>query len=135
MSNAFTVFMEKHVRRRGRRRLRSRRIGRKLAECISTGTKNENAMNKLSATDWARIDALSDEAIDTSGIPPLPDAFFARARLKMPRPPKVEVAIRVDSDVLDWFKAQGEDWEQRANAALGIYAEAHLVCGVSDHAA
>ena len=92
-------------------------------------------MSKLSATDWARIDAISDEAIDTSDIPPLSDAFFARARLKMPRPPKVEVAIRVDGDVLDWFKAQGDNWEQRANAALRIYAEAHLASGVSDHAA
>lgn len=69
---------------------------------------------------------LTDETIDTSDIPVLSDAFFARARLKMPRPPKVEVAIRVDSDVLDWFQAQGENWEQRANAALRIYAEAHL---------
>lgn len=92
-------------------------------------------MSKLSATDWARIDALTDETIDTSDIPPLPDRFFARARLQMPRPPKVEVAIRVDTDVLDWFKAQGENWEQRANAALRIYAEAHLTAGLSDHAA
>jgi hypothetical protein len=36
-------------------------------------------MSKLSATDWARIDALTDETIDTSDIPPLSDAFFARA--------------------------------------------------------
>jgi len=92
-------------------------------------------MSKLSATDWARIDALTDETIDTSDIPALSDAFFARARLKMPRLPKVEVAIRVDSDVLDWFKAQGENWAQRANAALRIYSEAHLASGVSDHAA
>ena len=92
-------------------------------------------MSKLSATDWARIDALTDETIDTSDIPPLSDAFFARARLKMPRPPKIEVAIRVDSDVLDWFKAQGENWEQRANAALRIYAEAHLASDAPHHAA
>ena len=92
-------------------------------------------MSKLSATDWARIDALTDETIDTSDIPPLSDAFFALARLKMPRPPKVEVTIRVDSDVLAWFKSQGENWEERAHAALRIYAEAHLTCSVSDHAA
>jgi len=92
-------------------------------------------MSKLSATDWARIDAITDETIDTSDIPPLSDAFFARARLKTPRPPKVEVALSVDSDVLDWFKAQGENWEQRANAALRIYAEAHLTSSASHHAA
>jgi uncharacterized protein (DUF4415 family) len=92
-------------------------------------------MSKLSATDWERIDALTDETIDTSDIPPLSDSFFARARLKMPRQPKVEVAIRVDNDVLAWFQAQGENWEQRANAALRIYAEAHQTSGVSEPAA
>ena len=35
------------------------------------------------------------------------------------------MTVQVDSDVLDWFKAQGENYEQRINAALRIYAEAH----------
>lgn len=35
------------------------------------------------------------------------------------------MTVQVDSDVLDWFQAQGDDYEQRVNAALRIYAEAH----------
>lgn len=31
----------------------------------------------------------------------------------------------VDADVLEWFKAQGDDYEDRITAALQIYAEAH----------
>lgn len=35
-------------------------------------------MNNTSKTDWARIDAMSDEEIDTSDIPPLSDEFLKR---------------------------------------------------------
>jgi hypothetical protein len=41
-------------------------------------------MNNTSRTDWARIDAMSDEDIDTSDIPPLSEEFFAKAQLRMP---------------------------------------------------
>ena len=79
-------------------------------------------MNKPSATDWERIDAMTDDEIDTSDIPPLTDAFFKRAKIRMP---KRALTLQVDSDVLDWFQAQGDDYERRINAALRIYAEAH----------
>ncbi len=38
---------------------------------------------------------------------------------------KVSVTLDVDADILEWFKAQGEDFRNRINAALKIYAEAH----------
>jgi uncharacterized protein (DUF4415 family) len=67
---------------------------------------------------------MTDEEIDTSDIPPLGETFFANARLRMPAQ-KVSVTLDVDADVLAWFKAQGEEFQQRVNAALKIYAEAH----------
>jgi uncharacterized protein (DUF4415 family) len=81
-------------------------------------------MNKPSGTDWERIDAMTDDEIDTSDIPPLTDTFFKRATIRLPKR-LVTMTVQVDSDVLDWFKAQGQDYEQRINAALRIYAEAH----------
>jgi hypothetical protein len=42
-------------------------------------------LNKRSETNWARIDQMTDEEIDTSDIPPLDDAFFAKAKLRLPR--------------------------------------------------
>jgi uncharacterized protein (DUF4415 family) len=81
-------------------------------------------MNKPSETDWARVDALTDDEIDTSDIPPLTEEFFKHARVRMPRH-MVAVTVHVDSEVLNWFKAQGEDYERRMQAALRIYAEAH----------
>lgn len=79
---------------------------------------------KPSETNWARVSEMTDEEIDTSDIPPLGEAFFDGARLRMPDK-KVSVTLNVDADVLEWFKAQGEDFRNRINAALKIYAEAH----------
>jgi len=80
-------------------------------------------MSNSSKTDWARVDALTDETINTSDIPPLASGFFAKAKLRMPKP--VEVTLHIAPDVLAWFRSTGPDWEQRADAALRIYAAAH----------
>ena len=85
---------------------------------------NARNMNESSKTDWDRIGVMSDEAINTSDIPPLSKAFFEKAALRAPRR-SVAVTVHVDPDVLAWFQAQGQDYEQRLNAALRIYAEAH----------
>lgn len=85
---------------------------------------NAQDLKKPSETNWERVSKMADEEIDTSDIPPLDDAFFANARLRMPAK-KVSVTLDVDADVIEWFKAQGEDFHNRVNAALKIYAEAH----------
>ena len=85
---------------------------------------NASNLKKPSETDWTRIDAMKDEDVDTSDIPPLDDTFFANARLRLPGN-KVPVTVNVDADVLEWFRAQGEEFQSRINAALRIYAEAH----------
>jgi uncharacterized protein (DUF4415 family) len=81
-------------------------------------------MNDTAKTDWARIDAMSDEDIDTSDIPPLSEEFFAQAQLRLPTSP-IPVSVLVDPTTLAWFQAQGEKAEQQMSAALRIYAEAH----------
>jgi len=80
-------------------------------------------MSNTSRTDWDRIDAMSDEDINTSDIPPLTDEFFAKAKLRMPSS-LATVAIRVDTETLAWFQSKGEEAEQHMAAALRIYAEA-----------
>jgi len=54
-------------------------------------------LKKKSETDWARVDRMTDDEIDTSDIPPLDDAFFERAIKVLPR-------RRVDR--IDLIKAQ-----------------------------
>ena len=85
---------------------------------------NENNLKNTSQTDWAKIEALTDEEIDTSDIPPLDEKFFTNAKLRMPKG-KVAVVVSVDEDVSDWFQAQGEESRNLMSAALRIYAEAH----------
>lgn len=84
---------------------------------------NASNTNKQSETDWARVDRLTDEEIDTSDIPPLDESFFAKARLRMPK--QISVTMQVDADVIEWYQAHGEKYESLINTALRSYAEEH----------
>jgi uncharacterized protein (DUF4415 family) len=67
---------------------------------------------------------MTDQQIDTSDIPPLDNSFFARAQWRVLKG-KTTITLTVDNDVLKWFEAQGPAFQQRINAALRIYADAH----------
>lgn len=43
---------------------------------------------------------------------------------KAPEERKEKIALRVDQDVLEWFRAQGAGWQTRMNAALRAYRDA-----------
>lgn len=83
---------------------------------------SEKTTKKASRTDWARIDAMPDEEIDTSDSPPLDEAFFADAKLRMPQA-KPSITIRLEPDILDWFKGHGKGYQTRINAVLRKYVE------------
>ena len=52
--------------------------------------------------------------------------FWDNARLVMPSArPKQHTGIRIDADVLDWFKSHGKGWQTRMNAVLRSYFENH----------
>ena len=85
-------------------------------------------MKTTSKTNWERVDALTDDQIDTSDIPALSDEFFAKARWRAPVQP-LNVLVRVTPDTLAWFQAQGEAAEQEMAAALRAYAEARRAHG------
>ena len=85
---------------------------------------NANAIKSTSQTDWERLDAMTVEEIDYTDIPPLDEAFFNHAQLRLPRK-RETVTIQLDNDVLAWFKAQDGEWQRRIQAALRLYVEAH----------
>ena len=89
-------------------------------------------MNNTSKTDWARIDAMTDDDIDTSDIPPLTEEFFAKSKLQKPASTLPTVAIRIDDETLVWFQSKGQDAEQHMAAALRIYVEAQKRAAI-DH--
>lgn len=76
-------------------------------------------MSKTTKTDWKRLEAMPDSSIDTSEMPELGDDFFQRAELHSP--PKQAVTMRLDADVLAWFKEQGQGYQTRINKLLRVY--------------
>ncbi len=81
--------------------------------------------DSMSEKDWQRFRAMKDKDIDTSDIPELGEDFWKSAKLVMPQP-KQSISIRVDEDVLEWFKAQGKGYQSRINAVLRAYVDAHF---------
>ena len=79
---------------------------------------------KRSRTHWGKIDAFKNGEIDVSDIPEQGKAFFKRAILRLPEP-KTAVTIRLDRQVLNWFKAKGPGYQTRINALIRAYMEAH----------
>ena len=77
-------------------------------------------------TDWARVDALTDADI-AKAVASDPDAApididWSDAVLVMPSKKKA-ISIRVDEDVLDFFKREGEGYQRRMNAVLRSYMQ------------
>jgi uncharacterized protein (DUF4415 family) len=88
----------------------------------------EEAKRLKGKTDYARLDAMTDEDI-ARAVAADPDAApldidWTKARLVLP-PGKDNVTLRVDRDVLTWFRATGKGFHTRMNAVLRAYMEAH----------
>ncbi|MCG6114793.1 MAG: BrnA antitoxin family protein [Mesorhizobium sp.] len=80
-----------------------------------------------SRTDWARVDAMTDEEIeaqmrDDPDWAEFIDVDWSKATLVIPVS-KDAISIRLDSDVLDFFKAQGKGYQTRINAVLRHYMD------------
>jgi uncharacterized protein (DUF4415 family) len=78
---------------------------------------------KPSKPDWEGLDDIVEE-MDTSDLPPSDKTFFSNSRLRLAEK-SVPVTVEIEADLLEWYKAQGGDFQSRINAALRIYAEAH----------
>lgn len=95
-----------------------------IAETEPEGSKAEDADER-----WAEIDALTDEEIakavadDPDAPPILDETFWANAKLVMPVA-KQAISIRLDEDVLTFFKALGPGYQSRINAVLRAYMDA-----------
>jgi uncharacterized protein (DUF4415 family) len=82
---------------------------------------------RKSEADWARLDAINDEEIEAA-IADDPDwqefkeIDWSKAVLVIP-PKKKAISIRVDEDVLDYFKKQGAGYQRRMNAVLRSYMQ------------
>ena len=68
------------------------------------------------------------KGIDLSDIPEVSPEQFARAILRRGLKPvhrKAQVTLRIDSEVIDWFRARGRGYQTRINSILKAYRDAH----------
>jgi uncharacterized protein (DUF4415 family) len=90
---------------------------------------NKSTSSNKSQTDWERLETMEDENIDLSDIPELTPEMFAKAVVKRglkSKENKAQLTIRVDRDVLAWFKSQGRGYQTRINSLLRAYMEANV---------
>jgi uncharacterized protein (DUF4415 family) len=81
-----------------------------------------------SKTDWARLRKMTDADIDFSDSPEISPERFAKAVAHKNLPgakSKTQLTLRLDTDVVAWFRAQGPGYQTRINALLRAYREAH----------
>ena len=79
-----------------------------------------------SRTDWTKVDAMTEEELEAS-IAADPDDIHEEldwsTAIKGLPPFKKHINIRIDGDVLDWFKATGKGYQTRINNVLRAYVE------------
>lgn len=88
------------------------------------------AMHVKSGTDWERLHHMSDEEVHTAAVAdpdtqPTDEAFWEHAKLVFPEP-KETVTIRLDREMLEWFRKQGRGYQTRINAVLCAYVKAKV---------
>lgn len=94
----------------------------------------ERAQRGESRTDLARIDAMTEAELkqaiaDDPDWADIPENWHEQAEAVMPKP-KVPVSIRLDADVIEYFRSTGRGWQTRVNAILRAYRDIrHLPAG------
>ncbi len=85
--------------------------------------------SRKSQSDWTRVKAMKDkDVVVDRDAPEWTPEMFARAVVKRglkSAPTKSLLSIRVDTQVISWFKSQGPGYQSRMNALLRAYMEAH----------
>ena len=89
---------------------------------------NRNTTSKKYGTDLERLGNMKDEDIDFSDIPRTTPEFWAKAVVRKglkPVPRKKQLTLRIDNDVVEFFKEQGRGYQTTINQLLRAYMEAH----------
>ena len=84
---------------------------------------------KVSETNWKRVRGMKDSQIRITNEHPEADIrhivkAIIRHGLKPVQPQKISISLRVDAEVLEWFKSKGPGYQSRMNAVLKAFKEA-----------
>jgi uncharacterized protein (DUF4415 family) len=130
IAGGIELFVVYTMRGRNRHLISARRANKREREKYRQALGRNSSKGK---TDWCRVARLSEEEIiagakSDPNAQPTVEEFWNDARLVMPEP-KVPVTIRLDRDVVDWFKSGGSRYQTRMNAVLKAYMCAHKKAG------
>ncbi len=73
---------------------------------------------------------MKDEDIDFSDIPRTTPEMWAKGFVRRgfkPVAPKKQLTLRIDQDVIEFFRTQGQGYQTKINQLLRAYMEAHQV--------
>ena len=83
---------------------------------------SDKDLSNTSRTNWAALEAMTEEEIDYSDIPPLTEEFFEKATLRIPAN-LAHRLVQIDPEVLKWFQAHGAEYQDLINSVLRRYIE------------
>ncbi len=66
---------------------------------------------------------VKEKLIDYSDIPELSDSWFVQAKRAAQVPAKKQVSLRIDEDILEFFKLQGSRYQTKMHAVLRAYVD------------
>lgn len=92
----------------------------------STRNRSDSERPSRGRADLARLRRQTDaeiEATTPAELADIPEDFWDDAEVVTPEP-KEAISIRVDRDVLTWFRGTGPGYQTRMNAVLRSYMEA-----------
>lgn len=69
--------------------------------------------------------AVREMSIEYADIPELSEAWFQHAKRATQLPYKKQVSLRIDEDILDFFKQQGNRYQTKMHAVLRAYVDGH----------
>lgn len=80
--------------------------------------------NLKSHTDWAKLNQEDDSDINYSDSPETDAEFWKDAKILMPTH-KLPLSLRLDEDIVKYFKKQGRGYQSKINAVLKAYVKVH----------
>ncbi len=92
-------------------------------EKIITKKKNKKSWKEsMTQKQWQYFDNMKDEDIDTSDIPEITAKQWKDTKIVVPKN-KIAISLRIDEDILAWFKKHGKGYQSFMNSILRSYYE------------
>lgn len=104
-----------------------------MKSASSHSEKLQNVKRKSSSTksktDWVRLESKHSDTKPTAEHPEASLKYIVRGIVRRglePLPTKSSISLRVDRDVLEWFKAQGAGYQTKINTVLRAFRDASV---------